>query len=124
MSFGRAPNRPVRGYRNFLLGFLLAAVLTAFGFWLLRGTGIRIDTSRPTVVQHIRQLQRLETVVYGMDKIVSGEKANRYLPKMLAGDRLLLIVYGEVTAGVDMSGIDAAKVELAGPTVRIAIPPA
>jgi hypothetical protein len=114
----------VRGYWNFFLGFVVAAVLTALAFWLLRGSGIRIDASRPTVVQHIRQLQRLETVVYGMDKIVSGEIANRYLPKMLAGDRLLLIVYGEVTAGVDMSGIDAAKVELAGQTVRIAIPPA
>jgi hypothetical protein len=114
----------VRGYWNFFLGFVLAVVLTAVAFWLLRGSGVRIDTSRPTVVQHIRQLQRLETVVYGMDKIVSGAKENRYLPKMLAGDRLLLIVYGEVTAGVDMSGIDAAKVELAGSTVRIAIPAA
>jgi len=103
---------------------MLAAALAAFGFWLLRGAGIRIDTSRPTVVQHIRQLQRLETVVYGMDKIVSGGQENRYLPKMLAGDHLLLIVYGEVTAGVDMAGIDADKVEVTGRVVRLAIPTA
>jgi hypothetical protein len=95
----------LRPYRNFFLGFVLAAALAVLGFWVLRGAGIRIDTSRPTVVQHIRQLQRLETVVYGMDKIVSGGQENRYLPKILAGDRLLLIVYGEVTAGVDMAGI-------------------
>ena len=103
---------------------MLAAALAAFGFWLLRGSGIRIDTSRPTVVQHIRQLQRLETVVYGMDKIVSGGQENRYLPKLLAGDHLLLIVYGEVTAGVDMAGIDADKVEVTGRVVRLAIPTA
>jgi len=114
----------LRSYRNFFLGFVLAAVLAVLGFWVLRGAGIRIDTSRPTVVQHIRQLQRLETVVYGMDKIVSGGQENRYLPKILAGDRLLLIVYGEVTAGVDMAGIDADKVEVDGQTVRISIPPA
>lgn len=114
----------LRPYRNFFLGFVLAAALAALGFWVLRGSGIRIDTSRPTVVQHIRQLQRLETVVYGMDKIVSGGQENRYLPKILAGDRLLLIVYGEVTAGVDMAGIDADKVEVAGQTVRISIPAA
>jgi hypothetical protein len=112
------------GYRNFFLGFIVAAAIAALGYWLLRGTGIRIDTSRPTVVQHIRELQRLETVVYGMDKIVSGGQENRYLPKMLAGDRLLLIVYGEVTAGVDLAGIDAGKVEVDGQTMRLSIPAA
>ena len=87
---------------SFALGFALAAAIAATVFWLARGSATRIDTSRPTVVHHIRQLQRLETVVYGMDKIVSGGQESRYLPKLLAGDRLLLIVYGEVTAGVDL----------------------
>src|SRR5215471_19082871 len=109
---------------SFALGFALAAAIAATVFWLARGSGTRIDTSRPTVVRHIRQLQRLETVVYGMDKIVSGGQENRYLPKMLAGDRLLLIVYGEVTAGVDLGGIEARQVEISGRAVQIAIPPA
>ena len=41
----------------------------------------RIDTSRPAVVRQIQQLQRLETVVYAMDKIVSGGYENKYLPR-------------------------------------------
>jgi hypothetical protein len=109
---------------GFALGFALAAAMAAAVFWLARGSGIRIDTSRPTVVHHIRQLQRLETVVYGMDKIVSGGQESYYLPKLLAGDRLLLIVYGEVTAGVDLGRVENGQVEITGRAVEISIPPA
>jgi uncharacterized protein DUF4230 len=114
----------MRGFAGFLVGLLVAGLIAALGFWYMRRSGVVIDTSRPTVVRHIRQLQRLETVVYGMDKIVSGGQENRYLPKMLAGDRLLLIVYGEVTAGVDLGGIEARQVEISGRAVQISIPPA
>jgi len=41
----------------------------------------------------------LETVVYTVDKVVSGEKENVILPDFLAGDRLLMLVHGEVVAG-------------------------
>jgi len=109
---------------SFALGFALAAAIAATMFWLARGSGTRIDTSRPTVVHHIRQLQRLETVVYGMDKIVSGGQESRYLPKLLAGDRLLLIVYGEVTAGVDLDRVENGRVEISGRAIEISIPPA
>jgi hypothetical protein len=114
----------VRTVGAFLLGLIVAGLIAAGGFWYLRRSGVQIDTSRPTVVRHIRQLQRLETVVYGMDKIVSGGQENRYLPKMIAGDRLLLIVYGEVTAGVDLGNLDASQIDISGHLVRIAIPPA
>jgi len=109
---------------SFSLGFALAAAIAATVFWLARGSATRIDTSRPTVVHHIRQLQRLETVVYGMDKIVSGGQESRYLPKLLAGDRLLLIVYGEVTAGVDLDRVENGRVEISGRAIEISIPPA
>jgi alkylation response protein AidB-like acyl-CoA dehydrogenase len=115
----------LRTIPGFLLGFVLAALLAAGAlFWILRSDGVRIDTSRPTVVHHIRQLQRLETVVYGMDKIVSGGQESRYLPKLLSGDRLLLIVYGEVTAGVDLAGLENGQVRIDGRAIDITMPPA
>ena len=88
-------------------------------FWR---SGRYIDLSRPTVVQHVQQLQRLETVVYSMEKIVSGSQENRYLPQFLAGDRLLLIVYGEVTAGVDLAHLDAEALQISKGAVQIAMP--
>ena len=38
------------------------------------GRTLTIDVSQPTVVDRIQRLQRLETVVYTMDKIVTGAK--------------------------------------------------
>jgi Protein of unknown function (DUF4230) len=88
--------------------------------WLGRKT--QIDVSQPTVVNKIQQLQRLETVVYTMDKIVSGEKENAILPNFLAGDRLLMVVQGEVIAGVDFSALKSGDVTVSGKRVRLHLP--
>src|ERR1700749_3497087 len=50
---------------------------------LLRGGTVRINLDQPTVVRQIRGLERLETVSYSMDKIVSGERDNPILPQFL-----------------------------------------
>ena len=108
---------------GFLLGFVLACVVAALVGWLFRTAGPpRVDTSRPTVVRQIQQLQRLETVVFSMDKIVSGGWESRYLPMFLAGERLLLVVDGEVTAGVDLGHLSAADIIISGKTIRMKIP--
>ncbi|MGE3512474.1 MAG: DUF4230 domain-containing protein [Vicinamibacterales bacterium] len=109
---------------GFLVGFVGTALLTGLSWWLLHGATIRIDTSRPAVIHRIQRLQRLETVVYEMDKIVAGGQESRYWPTFLAGDRLLLVVHGEVSAGVDLGKIDAAQIEVGGRRVQLRMPPA
>jgi hypothetical protein len=125
MSDATTPTRAgaLSGLAGFLVGFAVALGLALAAGWLLffRG-GARIDISRPTVVQHIQQLQRLETVVYSMEKIVTGEQASSYFPKLLVGDRLLLIVYGDVTAGVDLAALDPGRVTVAGKAVELMLP--
>ena len=101
---------------------ILAAIVVA---WLLFfQSGIRIDLSRPAVVQRIQRLQRLETVVYSMEKIVTGAQDNAYLPTFLGGDRILLIVHGEVTAGIDLAKLDESKITISGRAIEIEPPPA
>src|ERR1700734_2345967 len=78
------------------------------------GRTLSIDVSQPTVVDRIQKLQRLETVVYTMDKIVTGAKENSVLPDFLAGDRLLMMVHGEVVAGIDFSNLKKEDVRLDG----------
>jgi hypothetical protein len=107
---------------GFLVGFTIAALLAAVVVLLIRRGGPGVDTSRPTVVRQIQHLQRLETVVFGMDKIVSGGWESRYLPALLSGERLLLIVYGEVSAGIDLGRIDATSVRIDGPTIQLTLP--
>jgi hypothetical protein len=108
---------------GFALGAVIALLVVAVVvLWFRSGGPGRIDTSRPAVVRHIQQLQRLETVVFGMDKIVSGGWESRYLPTFLAGEQLLLIVYGDVTAGVDLGRIETSNVDVSGQAIQIRLP--
>jgi len=111
---------------GFAAGIVAASLVAAvaFGaFFYWRG-GPRFDLGRPTVVQRIQQLQRLETVMFSMDKIVSGGYESKVLPRFLSGDRLLLMVYGDVTAGVDLRHLTPDSVYVSGSSVRLTVPPA
>src|SRR5579862_6605500 len=88
------------------------------------GRVLSIDVSQPTVVDRIQRLQRLETVVYTMDKLVTGAKENPLLPDFLAGDRLLMLVHGEVVAGIDFSNLKPADVKIDGKEVHLHLPAA
>lgn len=78
--------------------------------------------SQGSVVERIQRLQRMETVVYNMDKIVSGERSNPFLPDFLTGDRMLMVVHGQVVAGVDFDQLRPADVQISGRTLRVHLP--
>src|SRR5882724_3335068 len=123
-----------------LLGILSGAVLTviliAAVVWLSTGLGLLhlisalrsghtlINVDQPTVVRQIQKLQRLETVSYTMDKIISGEHSNPYLPKFLAGDRLLLVVHGEVVGGINLASLQPDDVSVRQSKVSLHLPAA
>src|SRR5260370_26792658 len=96
-----------------LLGHMWSAVT---------GRTLTIDVSQPTVVDRIQRLQRLETVVYTMDKIVTGQKENPFLPNFLAGDGLLMLVHGEVVAGIDFSSLKPGAVLRDGKQIHLHLP--
>jgi len=133
-SASRAKSRPP--VLIFILGLLLGVIAVAvFALIAMRaesgpferlwsgilGRSTRI-TSQPTVVDRIQQLQRLETVVYTMDKIVAGEKGNPILPDFLAGDRLLMLAHGQVVAGIDFSRLAPGDITIMGKNVRVRLP--
>jgi hypothetical protein len=125
----------ISGLLGVFLGILAICVIGG-AVWLTTGVGLlhllglvrggqtSINVSQPTVVRQIQQLQRLETVTYTMDKIISGERDNPYLPKFLAGDRLLLIVHGEVIGGVDLAKVQPADVVVHGEAITFHVPQA
>ena len=86
------------------------------------GRVLSIDMSQSTVVDRIQRLQRLETVVYTMDKLVTGAKENPIFPDFLAGDRLLMMVHGEVVAGIDFSSLKPGDVRVDGREVDLRLP--
>jgi uncharacterized protein DUF4230 len=87
------------------------------------GRILSIDVSQPTVVDRIQRLQRLETVLYTMDKVVTGAKENPFFPDFLAGDRLLMLVHGEVVAGIDFTDLKLGDVRVIGKQIQLHLPP-
>ena len=126
----------ISGLLGVFLGILLTIGVIGGAVWLSTGVGLlrllgmfrtgqtSINVSQPTVVRQIQQLQRLETVTYTMDKIISGERDNPYLPKFLAGDRLLLVVHGQVIGGVDLAKVQPSDVVVHGETITFRLPQA
>jgi Protein of unknown function (DUF4230) len=99
------------------------SALEPWNIWsAVTGSNRNIDLSEPTVVNRIQQLHRLETVQYTMDKIVSGEKNSPLLPDFLAGDRLLLLVHGEVIAGIDFGNLQGGDVTVKGKEAWLHLP--
>jgi hypothetical protein len=123
-------------WKGLFAGGLIALLAAGIAMWLATGVGLfqlignlrtgrtLLHVDQPTVVRQIAQLQRLETVKFTMDKIISGERGSPYVPKLLISDRLLLVAHGEVIAGVDLSGIQAGDVSVQGQTVTVAVPKA
>ena len=110
---------------GFLSAVLLLLVISYSGgvtAWLQRVLHLGID--QPAIVQRIQRLQRLESVKYTLEKVVTGERESRFLPQAIAGERLLMIVHGEVFAGVDLSKLKSSDVQVHGKQVRITLPPA
>jgi hypothetical protein len=126
-----APVPPRRRSFSWMKGFLLGLVLTAgAGLWFLSGVtfyrsgAMRINVDQPTVVRQIQSLQKLETVSYTMDKIIGGARDNAFLPKFLAGDRILLVVHGEVVAGVNLANMKPSDVTVQERKISLRLPPA
>jgi hypothetical protein len=140
---GPRPAKPVRSRTTLvfalIIGLFLGVLLVSSIGWLMlsrnsgrellshmwsavTGRTLSIDVSQPTVVDRIQRLQRLETVIYTMDKVVTGAKENPLLPDFLAGDRLLMLVHGEVVAGIDFSDLKSGDVRVDGKKVHLHLP--
>src|SRR6266403_3929095 len=63
-------------------------------------------------------------LVYTMDKLVTGAKENPLLPNFLTGDRLLMMVHGEVVAGIDFSNLKPDDVKVDGKQIHLHLPAA
>lgn len=87
----------------------------------LTGRSTRI-ASQAAIVERIQRLQRMETVVFNMDKIVTGEKGSVFLPDFLAGDKMLMIVHGQVVAGIDFEQLRPADIQVTGKEIHVKLP--
>ncbi|MFN3762169.1 MAG: DUF4230 domain-containing protein [Anaerolineae bacterium] len=83
-----------------------------------------IRPSPATIVREVRSLSKLETVVYTVEKVITAESGQGPLG-FLFGDKLLLVAYGQVIAGVDLGKLGDQDVTVtADDQVVLTLPPA
>lgn len=128
-----------------VVGFLGALLLIFFFFnntfsgigSLFSGTLPQVQrilvTPTPTVrtgaavIQSIRQLNRLETTSFTIERVIDVNQGSSipFVGDFLAGDRLLLIAHGTIIAGIDLSKLEATNVNVSpdGTAVTLKLPP-
>jgi hypothetical protein len=84
---------------------------------------VSIDTSRPSVIEQVRSLSKLETVHYDLEKVIPG-KSSGPLFDFLTSDKILLVAHGEVVAGVDLGTLGPGDIRVEGQQVAITLPKA
>jgi hypothetical protein len=99
----------------------LGGIIPSFGFNVVTTPTVTIDTSRPSVIEGVRALSRLETVNYQLEKVITG-KSTGPLFDFLTSDRILLVAHGEVVAGVDLQKLGPEDIEVVSDTVVITMP--
>jgi hypothetical protein len=81
--------------------------------------------SGDAIIEQIRQVSRLETTIYTVERVIEVKQSDEFWPDWLRGDRLLLIASGTVVAGVDLERLDASSVTVSadGASVTVDLPP-
>jgi hypothetical protein len=82
----------------------------------------KVDT-RSVVIQQIRDASELTTAVYTMEAVVPTQQDAAIAGFVVGTTKLLYIARGEIRAGVDLSALTAANVEITGDTLRLRLPP-
>ncbi len=108
--------------------FLLPIILFASGlfigwFLLVRNfSNTDINTSRVSVIKEIRNLQRIETASFTIEKIIDAGTSGNVFQQLLFGDKILLIAHGQVIAGFDLSQIPENDIEITGKNITVTLP--
>jgi hypothetical protein len=81
--------------------------------------------SRDAVLERVRQVSRLETTIFTLERVIEAKQSDQFWPDWLRGERLLLIANGTVIAGVDLGQLkpEAVTVSPDGSAVTIDLPP-
>jgi hypothetical protein len=142
---GRRLERQPSGWRYVFIGaltFVFAASLLVAGLVLGGGaalidrvlTGVGLipgPTPAPqyisgdAIVQEIRQISRLETTTYTIERVIEARQSDPAWPDWLRGERLLLIANGTIVVGVDLEQLQPTDVVVGpdGKSVAVTLPP-
>ncbi len=108
----------------FLISASIFAVILIIGWSLVfkSPSGTNINTNRAAVIKEIRNLQRIETASFTIEKVIDGGTGGNVFQQILFGDKILLIAHGQVIAGFDLSQMSEKDVTIKDGSIRMILP--
>ena len=111
---------PIAKMSWLLLIIGLAALVLAIYIMQNRSEEAPIETiTREGVVTQIQQLNRLQTVAFSVDTIITSERAGSWMKLWQDEQKALFIAKGRVQAGIDLSMLTPEMVQVVQPTEQI-----
>ncbi len=102
-----------------ILVFVIALLLIKQFFIQPR---FNVNLSQAAVIKEMRELQRLETASFTIEKIIDAQTNGNVFQQILFGDKILLIAHGEVIAGFDFNTLEDNAVKVKGKRVEVQLP--
>lgn len=122
-----AANRPL----SFWVSLLLLAMISVAGLswlqWQQANKAKKVEVlTRDGVVSKIQTLNRLQTVAYNVDTVITSQKEGSWQKLWTDEQKGLFVAHGRVTAGIDLNQLKPADVQVTpdGKNVSITLPPA
>ncbi len=108
--------------KTLIISILVLMAATVGIYLFLQGnSGFKFNDSA-TIIKEVKQLGRLETVSFTLEKIIDGGTQGNVFEEFLFGDKILLIANGEVIAGVDFTKLDSKKIKVEQQKVYLELP--
>jgi hypothetical protein len=109
---------------RYVIGVLIASLIFILGYSIMSrySNSFSVRMSKTTVIKELRELNRLETASFTIEKVVDAGTTGNQFQEILFGDRILLIASGQVIAGVDLSKLRASDVTVEDKTLRLVLP--
>jgi hypothetical protein len=112
---------PIFLFKVVLVILVIAGAVTLWKF-VGSHSPFTVNTSGTAVVKEMRELNRLETASFTIEKIIDAKTNGNAFEQLLFGDKILLIANGEVIAGFDFSTIKDEDVKVNGKKVSLNLP--
>jgi hypothetical protein len=80
------------------------------------------NMSSQTVIKELRELNRLETASFTIEKVIDAGTSGNALQQFLYEDRILLIAHGQIIAGIDMAKLGDKDVTVSGKSITLKLP--
>lgn len=109
---------------RYVIGVIIAFAIFFIGYTVMSryNNSFSVRMSKTTVVKEMRELNRLETASFTIEKVVDAGTTGNQFQEILFGDRILLIASGQVIAGIDLSKLKSSDITIQDRTLRIVLP--